>query len=89
MLNLLGELALASAEFAEARHRHEEALAAATEVASALDEARALEGLGRCYLADGQAGPAAARLRQALEIYQRIGSQYASRVEALLNDRGL
>jgi hypothetical protein len=51
-----------------------------------LEEARALEGLGRCLIqsGDGQAG--AARLRQALEIYQRIGVPNAQQVEATLRD---
>ncbi len=89
ILNLLGDLALASASPAKARIRHNEALALAVEVASPFDEAHALEGVGCCHLREGQADQAAALLRQALEIYQRIGSPQARRVEALLRDHGM
>lgn len=85
----MGELALASAEVAEARVRHEKALAIAADVGSALDEARALEGIGRCQLRDGRTDQAAELLRRALTIYRQTGSQYASRVESLLRDQEL
>jgi hypothetical protein len=84
----MGELSLASSTPAEARARHERALAVATAtaIASPLEEARALEGIGRCHLQHGQD---AAPLRRALAIYHRIGSPGAERVETTLRDHGL
>jgi len=46
----------------------------AREIASSWDEAHALAGLGRCALADGHRAQAGVLLRQALEIFQRIGA---------------
>ena len=45
----------------------------ARQIGSSSDEAHALAGLGRCALAAGHAAEAEDRLRQALEIFQRIG----------------
>jgi hypothetical protein len=53
------------------------ALDLARAIASPWDEAHALAGLGRCALAAGHATQAAALLRQALEIFQRIGAAKA------------
>ena len=50
-----------------------------------LEEARALEGIGRSHLHDGNVGDGAAKLRQALAIYQRIGAPDAQRVQETLN----
>jgi len=44
-----------------------------------LEEARALKGIGRSHLQDGDRGQAAAHLRQALTIYQRIGAPRAGK----------
>ena len=55
------------------------------------NEAHALAGLGRCALAAGHAAQAAALLRQALEIFQRIGAAEAddvSRELAALTEAG-
>ena len=49
----------------------------AREIASSWDEAHALAGLGRCDLAAGHATQAQVLLRQALEIFQRIGAAEA------------
>jgi Tfp pilus assembly protein PilF len=54
-----------------------------------VEQARALEGIGRCHLRQEQPGPAASRLREALAIYQRIGSPRAQDVETTLRDSGL
>lgn len=48
----------------------------------------ALAGLGRCALAAGQPTQAAALLRQALEIFQRIGAAEAPEVRTELDDLG-
>jgi hypothetical protein len=53
-----------------------------------MEEARALEGIGRSLTQDGNPGEGAASLRQALTIYQRIGAPGARRVqETLLGHR--
>lgn len=43
------------------------------ELAKRDDEAIALEGTGQCLLAQGCAAGGTARLRQALDLYQRLG----------------
>jgi tetratricopeptide (TPR) repeat protein len=87
----LAEVSLAEVSLAEvspapntapARGYFEQALAIATEIASPLTQARALEGLGRCDRRDGQ--PGTAKLREALAIYQRIGSPRAQATARLL-----
>jgi Tfp pilus assembly protein PilF len=50
-----------------------------------LQEAHALAGLGRCALLAGHTGEAEERLRQALAIFQRIGSAETADVSAELD----
>jgi hypothetical protein len=51
------------------------------------DEALALEGIGECLLHTGQAAAGTAHLRQALEIFERIGMlPDAERVRSRLDD---
>lgn len=64
---------------------HQQALELARIIASAWDEASALAGLARCAIAAGQAPQAAALLRQAHEIFQRIGAAEALSVLADLS----
>jgi tetratricopeptide (TPR) repeat protein len=72
----------------DARSYHTQALSVAREVNAAYQEARALEGIGRCQIEEGNPGQGVAQLRQALAIYRRIGAPEAQRVEtALLNQR--
>jgi hypothetical protein len=52
------------------------------EAHSPLEEAHALEGMARCALRAKDLEAAAARLGQALTIYQRIGAPEATRVAA-------
>ena len=73
-----GDLALAGAY-------HQQALDLARQISSPLDEAHALAGLGRCALATGRTAEAEAGLRQALEIFQRIGAPEAATVSAELD----
>ena len=73
-LNSLGELSSRTLASHRARDQHTEALAIARDLGVPLEEARALEGIGRSHLQDGDRGQAAAHLRQALTIYQRIGA---------------
>ena len=64
---------------------HRQALDLAREIGSSWDEAHALAGLGRCALAAGRTADAAADLRQAQEIFQRIGAAEAAGVAAELD----
>ena len=57
--------------------------------AAAAHYEQALEGIGRCYLRDGHPDEAARYLRQALDIYQRIGSPAAERVRQIMGDHGI
>jgi hypothetical protein len=63
-----------SGDLAQAEGCHRQALDLARAIASSWDEAHALAGLGRCALAVGHATQAKILLRQALEIFQRIGA---------------
>ncbi len=63
----------------------EQALELARAIASSWDEAHALAGLGRCATAAGHATQAEVLLRQALEIFQRIGAAEALDLAAELN----
>ena len=87
-LNDLGEISLRTSAIRQAREHHHEALGIARAFGVPLQEARALEGIGRTFL--GQDGAeAAAHLRQALAIYQRIGVPGAQRVLDVLGEHGL
>ena len=83
-LNCLGELASRTADGRQARDYHAQALAIARELGTPLQEARALEGTGHSHLRDGHPAQAAAPLREALAIYQRIASPAARRVQETL-----
>lgn len=52
---------------------YRQALTMNRELSKPDDEAIALEGIGECHLAGGQAEDGVAHLAQALEIYQRLG----------------
>jgi tetratricopeptide (TPR) repeat protein/transcriptional regulator with XRE-family HTH domain len=88
-LNRLAELATRTSATGQARRRHSQALAIARELSAAPEEARALEGLGHSHLEDGDLSQAAAYLRQALTIYQRIGVPAGRRVQQTLEDHDL
>ena len=66
-----------SGDLEQAEGCHQQALDLARTIASSWDEAHALAGLGRCALAAGRATQAEVLLRQALEIFQRIGAAEA------------
>ena len=72
-LNERGTLHRVSGELARAEGCHRQGLDLARAIASSWDEAHALAGLGRCALAAGRVTEAAENLRQAVEIFQRIG----------------
>ena len=72
---------------ADAYVQHQQALAIA--IASPPEEARALEGIGRCQLQNDQPAEDAKSLHQALAICQDIGSPDASRVQTLIRNNSL
>jgi tetratricopeptide (TPR) repeat protein len=88
-LNNLGELRLMMDNITDARANFAEALAALDEIRSLPDQARALEGIGRCDLRAGQAPAAASFLREALAIYAGLGSPRAGQIDSLLREHGL
>jgi tetratricopeptide (TPR) repeat protein/transcriptional regulator with XRE-family HTH domain len=83
-LNERGTLHRVSGELALARECHQRSLDLSREIDSSWDEAHALAGLGRCALAAGDAAQAGVLLREALEIFQRIGAAEAQEVAAEL-----
>jgi transcriptional regulator with XRE-family HTH domain len=88
-LNSIGELLLRASLPVDAHARHAEALAIARDIAAPLQEARALEGIGRCHIQDGHASEAVPLLHQALEIYRSVSPIDAQRLqEALRQARG-
>ena len=96
VLHELGELALtsagttrASAGAAQALEHFSAALDIAVDLAAPAEQARARVGIGRSELLAGRPGEAAEPLRQALEIYRRIGSPEAGRIQQILEDHGI
>jgi len=88
VLNNLAEL-LCISDPIQARAHHKQALRIAHDISALLEEARALEGLGNGDLQDQQLERASDNLRAALEIYRRIGSIHAERVDQTLRFHGL
>jgi DNA-binding SARP family transcriptional activator/tetratricopeptide (TPR) repeat protein len=84
-LNAAGTLdgARGDLELAKARHHH--ALGLAQQIGSSWDVAHALAGLGRCALAAGRTTEGEAKLRQAHQIFDRIGAAEAGGVTAELD----
>ena len=74
-----------SGDLAQADGCHQQALDLARAIAASWGEAHALAGLGRCALAAGHTTQAKALLRQALEIFQRIGAAEAPELLAELD----
>jgi len=64
-------------------------VAIARDLGTPPEQARALEGIGRSHLGDGHPAQAAALLRDALAINQRIASPAARHVEKTLRQYGL
>jgi tetratricopeptide (TPR) repeat protein/transcriptional regulator with XRE-family HTH domain len=84
-LNERGTLHRVSGDLARAEECHRQALSQARVIASSWDEAQALAGLGRCALAADRVTRAAALLKHALEIFQRIGAAEAPELRAELD----
>jgi tetratricopeptide (TPR) repeat protein len=87
-LNSLGELSLRTSAAEESRSHHAKALAIARELGTPGEQARALEGIGRSLLRRDPA-EAAMHLREALEIYQKIGAPEARSVRDTLDGQSL
>jgi len=87
-LNSRGELSARTSATEEARRYHSEALAIARELGARPVEARALAGIGRSLL-HRDAAEAAGYLRDALAIFQQIGSPDAQGVQDTLDEHGL
>jgi tetratricopeptide (TPR) repeat protein/transcriptional regulator with XRE-family HTH domain len=79
-----GTLHRVRGELQQARERYQQSLELAREIDSFWKEGQALAGLGRCAVAAEEAVEAEALLRQALEIFQRIGAGEAAEVSAEL-----
>ena len=77
-LNEVGTLHRVRADLGRAAACHRQALDLAREIGSSRNEAHALAGLGRCALAAGRTADAKASLRQARDIFQRIGAAEAA-----------
>ena len=84
-LNELGTVSRIRGDLDRASACHRKALDLAREIATPWDEAQALAGLGRCALAAGRTVDAIAGLRQAREIFDRIGAAEAAAIAAELD----
>jgi tetratricopeptide (TPR) repeat protein/transcriptional regulator with XRE-family HTH domain len=84
VLNTSGDLAFADADYPAARAQYQAAQAIATEISLRAELARALAGVGRCQLAEGQTAAGLDALRQAQSIYAEIGSATAAEITAIL-----
>ncbi|MFI5783917.1 ATP-binding protein [Nocardia sp. NPDC051570] len=73
----IGKLLLDTGAPDAALRMFNDALAATREIGSQLGQARALEGIGRCRICLGDMGDAV-ELREAIEIYRRIGAPDAA-----------
>ncbi len=87
-LNSLGELSLRTSAAEESQGQHAQALAIARDLGTPGEQARALEGIGRSLLRRDPA-EAAMHLREALEIYQKIGAPEARSVRDTLDGQSL
>jgi tetratricopeptide (TPR) repeat protein len=82
VLNQTGTLHRDRGDLNQASACHLRALDLAREIGSSPDEAHALAGLGRCARAAGRTAEAMTSLRQAQEIFLRIGAAEAAVVTA-------
>jgi tetratricopeptide (TPR) repeat protein/transcriptional regulator with XRE-family HTH domain len=78
VLNFAGTLHRVRGDLRQAGSCHQQALDLSRQIGSHWGEAEALAGLGRCALAGGQVARAEGMLRQALEIFKRIGAAGAA-----------
>jgi len=88
-LNNLGELQMTTARIADARASYTEALTSLGDLGSPAEKARALEGIGRCHLSTEETTAAASFLRQARDIYARLGSAAIVQIDLVLREHDL
>jgi tetratricopeptide (TPR) repeat protein/transcriptional regulator with XRE-family HTH domain len=88
VLNSLGEMYAKTGDSARAREHHATALRIARDLPARPEEARALEGIGRSNLGFDNR-EAEKNLRQALDIYRRLGTPDALRIRVALRELGL
>jgi tetratricopeptide (TPR) repeat protein len=84
--NSLGTLLLDASDYSSALDHYRQAQQLAEDVHAALEEARALEGIGRCLARSAGLDEGIAHLERALAIYQRIGASEAEHATAVLAD---
>jgi tetratricopeptide (TPR) repeat protein/transcriptional regulator with XRE-family HTH domain len=85
ILNEAGTLSRTGGDLSQARSYHQQALDLARLMGIPLEEAHALAGLGRCALLAGHTAEAEEGLRQAMAIFQRIGSAETADVSTELD----
>jgi tetratricopeptide (TPR) repeat protein len=83
-LNNLGRLASDWPEAGDAFSYHQRAVRIARDIGAFIAVGRALEGMGRCLIRDSYAGNGRAYLREALDLYERLGIPDAQGVAATL-----
>ncbi len=88
-LNDMGQVSLQSDATQQALSYHQQARQVAASAAAEYEQARALEGIGRCHLHNGQTDQAAAPLREALTIYHRLSSPASTQLERTLREHDL
>jgi tetratricopeptide (TPR) repeat protein/transcriptional regulator with XRE-family HTH domain len=88
VLNEAGTLQRARGDLGRAEAYHQQALDLAREIDATWDEAHALAGLGRDAQAAGRTADGQARLREAQEIFQRLGDAEADVVAEELRALG-
>ncbi len=88
-LTNLGDLLLATSTPAIARSMYESSLAITTAIGSPFEQARALEGVGRTHVGDGQLDEGVTLLTQALAIYDRIKSARYLQLDDYMRDHDL
>lgn len=79
----IGKLRFQTRAFDDALENFAEALECAREIGSQLEQAHALEGIAQCRIGLGDAG-GLAELREAIDIYGRIGAPEATSAAAYL-----
>jgi tetratricopeptide (TPR) repeat protein/transcriptional regulator with XRE-family HTH domain len=88
-LNHLGALLSDTRRHEKALACHTEALGLGRDIGTPMDEAGALEGIGRCHIQARDIAVGGTYLLQALEIYRRLGSPNAQRVQKTISDHGI
>jgi tetratricopeptide (TPR) repeat protein len=88
-LNHRGDLLLSSSSAEEARASYAQALAIASEVETPMEEAHALEGIGRSHLVSGDLASAGPFLLRARAIYAGLNAPAGRRLDVVLREQGL